>query len=115
MFDCCRVREERQALSAQQGVQAEQRLATGRALDLAGQEMSAQRLAVLIKKEQFLLTCSSLFTAGVLDVVQNAKTGILSWPYIPHVGLLGSVLLARAPQAEPPRPAKGGRQRSSKA
>jgi len=89
------VRSERHALSAQQGQQVDMRLATGRSVDLQGQEASATRLHLVIKKENFLLTCASMFIANVLTVVQLAKVAVLAWPYAPHLGMLGPALMAQ--------------------
>jgi hypothetical protein len=87
-----RTQQERQQLTAQQGEQAGMRLATGRAVDLEGQQDAAQRLNILLKKERLLVTMSSLFTAGCLSVVQLAKFAVLAWPWAPTLGIVGAVL-----------------------
>jgi hypothetical protein len=45
-----------------------------------------------VKKELFLMTCASSFVAGVLDVVQLAKTVVLMWPYLPQMMTIGPVV-----------------------
>lgn len=98
------LRAERQLLSAQQGEQAQERLPTGRAVDLQGQQDSASRLQLLVKKERFLLTCASAYVCSVLDVVQVARCSVLTWPWTPHFGMLAAVLAARQAANPPSKP-----------
>lgn len=100
-----RTQQERQQLTAQQGEAAGMRLATGRAIDLDSQQDAAQRLNILLKKERLLVTMASLFTAGSLSVVQLAKFAVLSWPWVPTLGIVGAVLedrVSKQQQAQPP-------------
>lgn len=89
------IRSERQQLAAQQAQQAQERLPTGRAVDLEGLQETAMRLQLLVKKERFLLTCASAFVCSVLDVVQLAMCCVMAWPWTPHLAMLAAVVAAQ--------------------
>lgn len=89
------VRAERQQLLVQQQAQLDQRLPSGRAVDLQGQQDMADRLRVLVRKELLLLAMASAFTASVLDVRQIARAVVLTWPWVPNMGMLAGIVAAQ--------------------
>lgn len=87
-----KVRAERAEHLAQQQAQANERLPTGRAVDLEGQQQMAERLQVLVRKELLLQTMASAFAGSVLDVRQCAQAAVLAWPLGPHMGTFVGIL-----------------------
>lgn len=97
------IRMEREQLSAQQDKLAGERFHTGRAVDLQGQEDTAERLALLVRKERFLLTCASAYVVSVLSVEQTARCCVMVWPWTPHFGMLAAVLAAKQDTQQQPQ------------
>lgn len=94
------VRAERQQHVSRQQAQAGERLPSGRAVDLQGQQDMADRLAVLVRKELLLLGLSTAFVGSVLDVRQMAVMSVLAWPWVPHLGMLAAVLATQHAEKE---------------
>lgn len=93
------VRAERQQHVARQA-QAGERLPSGRAVDLQGQQDMADRLAILVRKELLLLSLTTAFVGSVLDVRQMAVMSVLAWPWVPHLGMFAGVLATQHAEKE---------------
>jgi hypothetical protein len=93
------VRAERCTLLEQQGEHVEQRFSPQGSGGLQVALDTAKQLQVLVRKECFLVSAACMFTGGVLDLMQVARSAVLCWPFVPQLFMLGPGIRRRLEEA----------------